>query len=85
MHAAGNGSSECLDDLLEDEAADVNKPDNNGLTTLAHAASKGHSGCVKNLIAAGADVNITDEDGSTALMLAAMIDHKGIVPDFPIL
>ena len=48
-------------------------------TTLKHAAFRGKTDRVKELVAAGADVNAPDSDGDTPLMLAAAQGHAGIV------
>lgn len=50
--------------------AEVDTPDNAGVTALGMAANKARLGTVKILLAAGADSNATDRFGRTALFLA---------------
>src|SRR6185369_5773380 len=51
--------------------ADVNAPDEGGLTPLALAAMQGQTAIARLLIAAKAKVNDASSDGTTALMRAA--------------
>jgi uncharacterized protein len=53
------------------KGANVNEPDDTGMTPLMTAAAQGHVAVVRLLIAAGANVNATDRDAITALMRAA--------------
>src|SRR5215471_8361792 len=46
---------------------------------LLAAARTGHSGTVKDMIAAGANVNAKDEHGNTALLEAARNGHDDVV------
>ncbi|MEI6500087.1 MAG: ankyrin repeat domain-containing protein [Armatimonadota bacterium] len=50
-----------------------------GVTALLHAASGGHVGCVRALLAARADVSPRDENVSTALSRAAVEGHAACV------
>ena len=55
--------------------ADVNAPDESGLTPLALAAMQGQTAIARLLIAAKADVNEASSDGTTPLMRAASANH----------
>ena len=46
---------------------------------LLAAARTGHSGTVRDLIAAGANLNVKDEHGNTALIEAARNGHDDVV------
>ena len=59
--------------------ADVNAPDDTGMTPLMIAASQGHIGIAQLLIAAKADVNAVSEDKTTALMRAASANRGDAV------
>src|SRR5262249_38092947 len=53
------------------DGADVNAPDDSGMTPLMIAASQGETAIARTLIAARADVSATAPDKTTALMHAA--------------
>lgn len=83
-HAARSGSVGALRLLLgkvaDGEVPNLDKQDEDGMTALMIAASKGASDVVTELLARGADANITEyADGSTALHLAARALHPGAV------
>jgi Raf kinase inhibitor-like YbhB/YbcL family protein len=59
--------------------ANVNEPDDTGMTPLMTAAAQGHAAVARLLIAAGADVNATDRDAITALMRAAAANRTEAV------
>ncbi len=66
--------------LLITAGADVNKADKDGKTPLYWATSKGHTECVKLLLAApGIDVNKASKKGYTPLYWAARDGHTEIV------
>ena len=58
---------------------DLNKADKYGYTPLYRAVYKGHTKCVKQLIAAKADVNKANKDGWTPLIWAAYWGHTKCV------
>ena len=60
---------------LIEGGADVNAPDDSGLTPLALAAMQGQTAIARLLIAAKADVNDASSDGTTPLMRAASANH----------
>jgi len=60
---------EAIVKLLIAAGAEVDAPDNSGVTALGIAAGRAHSGTVKILLAAGADINATDVYGRTVLYL----------------
>ncbi|KAL3909002.1 MAG: hypothetical protein SGARI_002809, partial [Bacillariaceae sp.] len=56
LHAAAReGQVETLNTLLATASADCNQPDLSGQTPLHLAADRGHLGCVKSLVLAGAN------------------------------
>ena len=66
--------------LLIEAGVDVNKADEYGYPPLSQAAEKGHSECVKLLLAApGIDVNKSDDDGQTPLYRAAVCGYSECV------
>ena len=76
LHYAVYGNRKEIAELLIAESADVNG--NNFAPPLGIAASEGHEGIVKLLIAKGADLNAVGPNGETPLTLAAMNGHKEI-------
>lgn len=74
--AAKDGKTELVS-LLISAGADINAADQYGETPLYWAASKGHSECVKLLLAAPCiDVNKSTENGYTPLYWAASKGHS---------
>ena len=59
--------------------ANVNQPDDSGMTPLMIAASQGHVAIARMLIAAGADIGASSQDGTNALMRAASADRGEMV------
>ena len=55
--------------------ADARAAKNVGTTALMEAARKGHEGCVRELVAAGADVGVAGMDSNRSLMLATVGGH----------
>lgn len=75
----GGGSAETVR-LLIAHGADVNQSDDNGITALIGAASRGNTSVVRELLIAGADREkriLSGQDrGETALSLALRNNHK---------
>ena len=65
------------------KGANVNEPDDTGMTPLMTAAAQGHVAVARLLIAAGANVNATDRDAITALMRAAASNRTEAVAAAP--
>jgi len=61
----------CLMQYLLLKGADVNKPDQRGMTPLHYAAFGGCKFCILYLLQSGADVNQVNQEGKTALALCA--------------
>jgi Raf kinase inhibitor-like YbhB/YbcL family protein len=61
------------------KGANVNEPDDTGMTPLMTAAAQGHAAVARLLIAAGANVNATDRDAITPLMRAAASNRAEVV------
>lgn len=76
--AAGKGSIECIDFLLQ-KGAQINAKDDDKLTPLHHAAKAGRVHCLRYMIEQGAKLNATTDDGSTALHLAAAQGQQEMV------
>mmetsp|Transcript_27117 Transcript_27117/g.38869 ORF Transcript_27117/g.38869 Transcript_27117/m.38869 type:complete len:938 (-) Transcript_27117:892-3705(-) len=57
----------------------IDFPSSEGITPLIAAASEGHAGILKMLIAAKASLNAQDKDGTTALMAASARGHFDVV------
>jgi ankyrin repeat protein len=51
-------------DLLLNHRADINAQDNQGITALMHAASRGNLVLLRHLLQRGADPNLRRDDGS---------------------
>lgn len=73
FHAVKDGNLGLVRDLAIQKNIDINAVDNNGLTVLMIAASKGDRTVVKVLLDAGASVDTVDSSGNTALMLAIKV------------
>ncbi|KAH6771572.1 ankyrin repeat family protein [Perilla frutescens var. frutescens] len=71
--AAREGQSEVCKYLLEELKMDVNTPDEDGETPLAHASRQGHTALSKYLVDHGADPSIPSGLGATALHHSAGI------------
>ena len=68
-YAAARGQIDIVTSLLS-QGADVNAPDDDGLTPLHEAAKKGHKDVVKHLLSSGANMNPKNKNGSTPLYFA---------------
>ena len=66
--------------LVKANFGDINAQDENGVTLLMRAVSRGDTEIVKLLLARGADVNRTDVFGNTAAVFAYEKDHTAIQP-----
>lgn len=75
----GGGSAETVR-LLIARGADVNRSNDDGITALIGAASRGNTAVVRELLAAGADrrarIFYGQDKGETALSLALRNNHK---------
>ncbi|KAA8646822.1 Ankyrin-2 [Aspergillus tanneri] len=76
--AAMNGHVEVLR-LLLDKPADLNIPNNSGMTLLNSAAESGHLEVVRLLLDRGADITVTNSSGWTPLNSAADSGHLEVV------
>lgn len=56
--------------LIRDTRTGIDVPCFSGLTALMIASAKGHTECIRALLAAGANPNARDREGGTALMSA---------------
>ncbi|KXH29512.1 hypothetical protein CSIM01_06245 [Colletotrichum simmondsii] len=65
--------------MLVEQGADVDTMSNEYCTPLHQAASEGHDGVVRILIAAGADVDLQDKDDQTPLHAGVMFEHEAVV------
>ncbi len=66
--------------LVKADIGDINAQDENGVTLLMQAVSRGETEIVKLLLARGADVNRTDVFGNTAAVFAFENDYTAIQP-----
>lgn len=75
----GGGSAETVRLLLA-HGADVNSSNNDGLTALIKAASRGNTSVVKELLSAGADTTVKifagQNKGETAMSMALRDNHQ---------
>merc|ERR1711915_553923 len=79
MKAAANGHWEVCEFLIDEQGgAKVNAVDQEGQSALMWAASEGHLGTVRGLIAKEAKVDIATKLGKTALLLAAQFGREEI-------
>ena len=76
--AAYYGFSEICEYLIS-KGALVNGEDNNKMTTLHFAASRGHLPCVEILVRNGANTAAKNSEGYTAEDLACKKDHRNIL------
>lgn len=65
--------------LFLNGGAEMNIPDQNGLTPLHCAAWKGHKDVVLLLLDGGAELNIVTHTGETLLHFATHERHKDVV------
>jgi len=56
--------------LVEEQGADVNAVDHEGMTALHHAAARGDNEMIKYLVSKGADVKAVDREGRTTVDMA---------------
>jgi hypothetical protein len=68
--AAFLGHDDTVRYLVKELRADVNIPDNKGVTPLYFAASMGYLDVVRILLKLGADINRRKNDGITPLLMA---------------
>lgn len=73
-----SGDTKQIKALLS-KGADINLPDENGLTPLIVAASEGKFDAVKLLLENEADIDQEERNGVTALMVASAQGHPKIV------
>ena len=87
IEAAQRGNEHMLMELIDDGGADVNGTDVNGETALFHAVSNNYTGCVRELIQAGATVNVTGRSHAVALMHTEVIHEtpecEGLYANLP--
>ena len=76
--AVVDGRAPAVEALIKG-GADVNAPDENGLSPLALAAMQGQTAIARLLIDARAAVNQASSDGTTPLMRAASANHSETV------
>ena len=70
-----SGSSDAILCLVNAQAK-VEATDNDGLTALHCAASRGHHDCIDTLIGlCGAEVDVRDQNGSSPLFYAVTLGH----------
>jgi len=74
--AAAEGKEEVIQLLIKHPSIDVNKAEKSGKSPLSRASEKGHTKCVRALLAKQVDVEIAEKEGRTALLLAAAKGHK---------
>ena len=73
IEAAQIGNKHMLMELIKEGGVDVNGTDVSGETALFHAMSNNYTGCVRELILAGATVNVTGRSHAVALMHTEVI------------
>jgi ankyrin repeat protein len=56
--------------LVEEQGADVNAVDHEGMTALHHAAARGDNEMIQYLVSKGADVKAVDREGRTTVDMA---------------
>ncbi len=76
--AAETGEFGEVETLLA-RVADLNAPNEHGVTALMRAAQNGHARVVRLLLLHGADANVVRNDKFTALSLAAFFGHTEVV------
>jgi len=76
---AALGDHQRLGEALKCPSALPNQRDRDGDRTPLHwCAARGHAGCVKKLLAAGADPELTDAAGRTAAALAKAAGYEAL-------
>jgi ankyrin repeat protein len=56
--------------LVEEQGADVNAVDHDGMTALHHAAARGDNEMIQYLVSKGANVKAVDREGRTTVDMA---------------
>lgn len=75
MHAAANGYTQILGQLIQAGAA-LNITSSEENTALLYAVKKNQPNSVQVLVNAGADLNMRDKEGNTALIIASKNNDK---------
>jgi ankyrin repeat protein len=75
LAAADSNDFEECERLVEEEGANVNFQDDDGVTPLMYACNRDLLDMAKLLVSLGADVNIQDNLGNTALILLCLINQ----------
>ena len=76
LWAASSGSTDAVLALVN-RGADISGSDNEGLTALHCASSRGHNDCVADLVTlCGADIHMMDVSGCTPLAYAVTLGHN---------
>jgi hypothetical protein len=75
-NAAKRGDTGAIRSLLQD-GAQIETPDERGLTPLLSATVEGHADAVAALLEKGANANVANRDGSTPLMFACNAGGQG--------
>lgn len=79
LHLAIREGDEFLVQLLINNGANINNPDNNGTTPLMYAIYLNYTNMVIALLDHGAKIELKDKDGSTALHYASDRNRKDLV------
>jgi len=78
MMAAGKGSKEIIDILIENKA-DPSQKGEHGKTAFTVAVRRGKHAAAKTLLEKGSDINTKDDKGVTSLMWAAYEEREDMV------
>merc|ERR1712146_349165 len=70
LHLAASIGDDRVIRMLGDAGADMNAPNNEGLTPLMTAVSLGYTSTVQTLISLGVDLDVVDAGGNSAVILA---------------